>query len=228
MSALTGMCLKSWPELAASPPSRHLMSHVPPPFPSSVACSPFAPSAPSCGGDLNPLALLSTPSSFLHPPAHPPRSSPGAADDPVIARSRGTLTPIKPLSTPFTLCDMEECVPGSLLREGLSNTHTHTLSCAHTHTHQGFGVKEVAILWCADRWLPLLIILSIIGSGAGPVGPAAEQGACQRCTRGGRVWRPDPCGVVWRTLSDEISQTETGSCHCKGSLLCFLLLSDQL
>lgn len=58
-------------------------------------------------------------------PTHPPRSSPGAADVPFMARSWGTLTPIKPLSTLFTFWDLEECVLGRgsvLLAAG--QTHT--------------------------------------------------------------------------------------------------------
>lgn len=49
---------------------------------------------------------------------------------------------------------------------------------------QVLGVKEGVILGSADRRLLLLIILSMIRSPTGPVGPAAEQGACGRCTCG--------------------------------------------
>lgn len=59
-----------------------------------------------------------------------------------------------------------------------------------TPPRQVLGVKEVAILWCADRRLLLLIMLSMIRSHTGPMGPAAEQGACGRCTCGeaGSPW----------------------------------------
>lgn len=57
VSVRAGMCLKSWPAFAASPPSCRPTFPVPPPFPSSAARSPSAPSPPSGGCDLNRLAL---------------------------------------------------------------------------------------------------------------------------------------------------------------------------
>lgn len=145
-----GMSLKTWQDLAASSPSSLPTSPVSPPFPSSAARSPFTPSAPSGGRDQPPRPPFQ-PQVLRPSPAQPPRSSPGAADVPCLARSRGTR-PHQPLVHPLHLLRSGGMCPG----RGSAPRGP------PKHTPQVFEVKEVAKLWRADRWLPLLIILSLI------------------------------------------------------------------
>lgn len=97
----------------------------PPPFPSSVARSPFTPAAPSGGCDLNPLALPSTPRSFLLP-------LPTLLDRHQVPQMSHLLTGHVGLSPPSnprpppspSAIGRNVSRAGALRHEGQSNTHT--------------------------------------------------------------------------------------------------------
>lgn len=167
------MCLKSLPERAAPHTS-----------------APFIPSALSllrCPFSLHALCSLGRlrpePSC---PPSHPPRTPPPL---PTLLDSRqvpqmsrllpghvGLSPPSNPRAPPS---------PSAIWSLVLGGRNVCEAGVPGKPPRQVLGVKEVAILWCADRRLLLLIILSMIRSHSGPMGPAAEQGACGRCTCGG-------------------------------------------
>lgn len=153
-------------------PRTPLLPSSPPPFPSSAARSPFMPSAPSGVCDLSPLAL--------RPPPLPLPTLLDSRQVPQMSRLLPGHVGLSPPSNPRAPPS-----PSAIWSLVLGGRNVCEAGGPGKPPRQVLGVKEVAILWCADRRLLLLIILSMIRSHSGPMGPAAEQGACGRCTCGG-------------------------------------------
>lgn len=201
------------------------------PVPSLHPFSLPAPDLPSC--PLLPGRLRSQPFSpftpavppFLSTPSFHPQRSTLPCPPPILLSLQVKIesrtshyrqvvwepNPHNPSLHPFSFRDLEL---GAVVEECVQvwrSTLWRAVKC--THATCVFCGKETAILWCEDRWLPVLIIFSISWRHIRPKGAATEKGVC--------MWEVHVC--VYRTSVIRLVKNKQ-SCHCNRILVCILFL----